>query len=214
LGEIERDPSLLAAFKFLVALTVCSRSTTPVDALGKMGIDVPPNPSPLSLAKALQKWMPGRPESLEYARIAESAAVDAIAIWSSHEIRPEENLFGVASQPFEVWGNASNGAGFCELSRTFFGKFTERYLNYFLEREASAVLPNLRDRERFSEELSRHVEDISQHAFETAKITQSFAAGWYNKHAVADMPADASMRGFLRMALAKLREELRREGQR
>src|SRR5207237_918033 len=112
---------------------------------------------------------------------------------------------------FDVWKQASNGGGFCELSRIFFGKFTERYLNYFLEREASAVLPNLEQRERFSQELTQRVDDVSRYAFETARITQSFAAGWFNKHARSGLPSDASIRGFLRLAIAKLREELRRE---
>lgn len=61
--------------------------------------------------------------------------------------------------------------------------------------------------------MSRHVDDVSRHAFETAKIMQSFAAGWFNKHAKEGLPTNASMRGFLRLALGKLREELRREGQ-
>jgi hypothetical protein len=212
-GDMERDPSLLAAFKFLVALSVSSRSPTPISDLRELGIDLPSNPSPLNLAKALQRWMPQKLPSLEYSQMAENAVVDAIAIWSHRTERPEDNLFGIASQPFDVWRQASDGAGFCELSRSFFGKFTERYLNYFLEREASAALHTLEQRERFSQELTRHVDDVSRHAFETAKITQSFAAGWFNKYAVEGMPADASMRGFLRMALAKLREELRREGQ-
>lgn len=214
LDDIRRDDSLLAAFKFLVALAVSSKSPSPAEALHDLGIDVPVDPSPIALAKALQRWMPADAASMEYAEIARGAAVDAIAAWSERAERPENNLFGVAPQPFEVWRTAADGAGFCEFSRIFFGRFTERYLNYFLEREASAVLPSIEQRERFSEEMSRHVDDVSRHAFETAKIAQSFAAGWFNKHALEGLPSDASMRGFLRHALGKLREELRREGQR
>jgi hypothetical protein len=111
-----------------------------------------------------------------------------------------------------VWKRASNGAGFCELSRLFFAKFTERYLNYFLEREASAALPTIEDRERFREQLRQHVDQISQHAFETAKITQSFAAGWYNRHARQGRPAHREVEQFLSRAFGKIREELLREG--
>jgi hypothetical protein len=210
---MEQDDGLLAAFRFLVSLPVAARGDAPAEELRRLGIDVPTDPSPISLAKALQLCMPQRAASLEYARIAQNAAVDAIAVWSGRAERPEDNLFGVASQSFDVWRKAANGAGFCELSRIFFGKFTERYLNYFLEREASAVLPGVQERETFSDELNRHVDNVSRHAFETAKITQSFAAGWFNKHAKEGLPTNASMRGFLRLALGKLREELRREGQ-
>jgi hypothetical protein len=113
-----------------------------------------------------------------------------------------------------VWGRASNGAGFCELSRLFFAKFTERYLNYFLEREASAALPTIEDRQRFREQLRQHVDQVSQHAFEKAKITQSFAAGWYNRHARRGRPSRLEVERFLSIAFGKIREELLREGSR
>lgn len=212
LEQMQSDDSLVAAFKFLVCLPVAARATSPVDMLREHGIEVPADPSAISLAQALQRFMPARPDSLEYASIAQSAAGDCVAEWAGRAERPEDNLFGVSGQPFDVWRQAADGSGFCELSRIFFGKFTERYLNYFLEREASAVLPSIDRRERFAAELSRHVDAISRHAFETAKITQSFAAGWFNKHAKEGVPSDASIRGFLRLAVGKLGEELRRGG--
>ena len=212
LEQIQNDESVVAAFKFLVCLPVAARAISPVDMLREHGIEVPADPSPIALAQALQRFMPERPDSLEYARIAQNAVVDSIAEWAGRVERPEDNLFGVSGQPFDVWRQAADGAGFCELSRIFFGKFTERYLNYFLEREASAVLPSIERRERFADELSRHVDAVSRHAFETAKITQSFAAGWFNKHAKAGVPSDASIQGFLRLAVSKLGEELTREG--
>jgi hypothetical protein len=211
--NLERDDSLLSAFRFLVCLPVAARTEIPREELARLGITVPADPSPISLAKALQQYMPASAGSLEYAKIAQNAAVDAIAVWSGRADRPEENLFGVASQSFDVWKKAADGAGFCELSRIFFGKFTERYLKYFLEREASAVLPGIQQRDHFSDQIGLHVDDVSRHAFETAKITQSFAAGWFNKHAKTGLPTNASMRGFLRLALGKLREEIRREGE-
>jgi len=211
---VQRDGALSAAFKFLVGLAVASRETTPQEALRGLGIDVPSDPSPLALAKSLQKWMEPHLGSLEYARLAQFAATDAIAIWYGQNEVKGPTLFSVAEQPLDVWRKSADGAGFCELSRIFFGKFTERYLNYFLEREASAVLPSVEQRDNFRDSLHRHVEAVSHHAFETAKVTQSFAAGWFNKNAKTAMPTDRAIRGFLAIALGKIREELRREGQR
>jgi hypothetical protein len=94
----------------------------------------------------------------------------------------------------------------------FFGKFVERYLKFFLEREASAQLPSLQEREAFSRRLEEQVHDLSQHAFETTKIAQSFAAGWFNKRlGEKRRPSDGELQSFLAFAFAKLREELRRE---
>src|SRR5437868_5722670 len=92
LAEIERDASLLAAFKFLVVLTVASRASSPVAALNNLGVEATA-PTPIMLAKALQEWMPARAQSLEYSRMAQSAAMDAIAAWTSEHSKPEENLF-------------------------------------------------------------------------------------------------------------------------
>lgn len=212
LDRIEQDESLLSAFKFLVALAVSARSASPPASLRDLGIEVPPDPSPLTLARSLQNWMPARVPSLEYATMSRNAAMDAIAAWSARAERPTDNLFGVGDRPFDVWRRASTGSGFCELSSVFFGKFVERYFGYFLEREASAVLPTISAREQFSKNLSEHVQQVAQHAMETAKITQSFAAGWFNRHAKEGVPPNASIRGFLKLAFEKLREELRREG--
>lgn len=60
--------------------------------------------------------------------------------------------------------------------------------------------------------LSSHIDDVSRHAFETAKITQSFAAVWFNKHLKTGLPDDEAKAAFLSLAFGKIRDELRREG--
>ena len=94
----------------------------------------------------------------------------------------------------------------------FLSKYTERYLKYFLEREASIALNTVQDRQNFSDNIAEHINAISKHAFETSKITQSFAAGWYNKHAKNNLPTDGEVESFLKLAFGKIREELWREG--
>ena len=59
--------------------------------------------------------------------------------------------------------------------------------------------------------LEDHVDVVSHHAFETARITQSFAAGWFNRYASQGMPTADEISGFLSHSVGKLREELRRE---
>ena len=66
-------------------------------------------------------------------------------------------------------------------------------------------------RDVFQKQLKDQIDAVSRHAFETAKIAQSFAAGWYNRHAKDKVPADDEIAGFLAIAFGKLREDLRRE---
>jgi hypothetical protein len=80
-----------------------------------------------------------------------------------------------------------------------------------LEREASAVSATIEQRELLQRQIRDQIDAVSKHAFETARITQSFAAGWYNRHAKDAVPTDEEIAGFLTIAFGKLREDLRRE---
>lgn len=210
--HITQDNGVKATFQFLVVFAAASRSDNPREQLLAIGLDLPDTITPLSLARAIRSWVDTRKESLEYSEIAQSAAIDTISIWYKKHNLNELRLFKEIEDPFDVWRKAGTGAGFCELARIFFAKFTERYLNYFLEREASGALRNLYERELFSKQLQEHMEEVSQHAFETAKITQSFAAGWFNKHTRKGFPNEQEIESFLSLAFGKIREELYREG--
>lgn len=201
------DRTFLAAFKFLIFLAVGARQSDPYRYLHNAGLEIPENPTPLALARAARVWIGREQSNLEHSELTASATVDAIAAWHRKTER-QKDLFDVADNFIDTWKHAGNGAGFCELSRIFFAKFTERYLLYFLDREASAVLPDLKRRDEFNKNLSAHIDDISRHSFETAKITQSFAAGWFNRHARERVPSDEVIYEFLRRALGKLTSEL------
>jgi len=205
------DNGVKAAFRFLIAISVSSRRNDPKKWLAESGIRVDGDPTPLALTKAAHTFIRAHQESPEYARIAQFAAGDAIVHWHRSQSPPQATLFDLPDDPFDIWKKASNGSGFCELSRLFFAKYTERYLNYFLEREASASIASIKQRDEFMHSLDEFMDEISRHAFETSKITQSFAAGWYNKNVDNDIPSDQKVDGFLRLAFEKIREELYRE---
>lgn len=205
------DSGVSAAFEFLVILAAAGRSEDPRSRLAEYGIELTDRPSALTFAKAAKSWLADKQDSLEYGQMARGAVSDAIAAWYREHKPPQDRLFEPSDDSFHVWRRAGNGAGFCELARLFFASFTERYLNYFLEREASAVLPGLSERDRFGERLEEHIDGVSQHAFETARIAQSFAADWFNNYVVEGAPDREAIRGFLYIAFGKIRSELLRE---
>jgi len=209
--NIESDSGVFAAFKFLVLLSHASKSKNSSEILSEKGINLPDNFSPLHLAKAVHDWTDHNVESNEYAAIAKESTIRALSEWYfKHETR-QVSLFSSENDSSAIWREASDGAGFCELSRLYFSKFTEDYLKYFLEREASASLNSIDERDSFEIHLENHIDEISNHAFETAKITQSFAAGWYNKHVKEALPSDKEIQGFLSFSFKKMRDELLRE---
>ena len=209
--HIEQDDGVLGTFQFLVNLAIASRKEDPQAWLLDLGIELPDNPTPLSFAKAVNAYVAPKRDSLEYGEIAQKAASDAISIWYHQNQPTTRSLFESLGDPFEVWRKAGSGAGFCELSRLFFAKFTQRYLEYFLERAASTGLESVDERIQFKQQLAKHVDNISLHAFESAKITQSFAAGWFNKRVKGDVPGAKEIEGFLSVAFGKMRDALQRE---
>jgi hypothetical protein len=210
-SALHKDSGVQAAFAFLVSLATdhLPRSV----GLASPEFRLEQNPPPIRIAKSLNDWIRNHADSTEYAELACRAAGDTIAEWTKRETR-QKQLFDVDMPAAAVWDRAASAAGFCELTRSFFAHFTRRYLQYFLDREASAAIPSIEGREAFQRSLSAHVVDVSRHAFETAAITQSFAAGWFNNHAREGRPTDREIEGFLSLAFGKLQEELRREARR
>ena len=202
--SIQRDPNVHAAFKFLMELAIAGAGGQTT------AFQLPDNPTAFTIARMLDSAVPVHTGSSEYAALAKAAATDAIANWYAQNAM-QPSLFGTAEQNSEIWKKAGSAGGFCEIARLFFAKFTERYLNYFLEREASAVSPTLQRRELLQKQIRDQIDAVSKRAFETARITQSFAAGWYKRHTREGVPTDEEIAGFLAIAFGKLREDLRRE---
>ena len=208
--KMHSDDGVVAAFQFLVALTKSASLEDLGGASFSPGVNLEGSPSTLRLIGQLRSWVEAQGGSREYADIAAKASADAISLWSAQQSM-QANLFTGPGDSRDIWQRADNGAGFCEVSRLFFSKFTERYLNYFLEREASAAMAGASERDRLASQLRDHIDGVSRFAFETSRITQSFAAGWFNNHARDRYPSKDESRGFLNVAFGKMREELRRE---
>lgn len=210
-NRIGNDEGVIAAFKYILLLAHSAKQKDPYEFLFKHNINLPDNFNIFELSQSIQNYIAENENSKEYSVFATQSMIDAISEWSRKNQLQQTLVFNENDNPFEIWQKAANGAGFCELSRTFFASFTERYLKYFLEREASSRIDNLFDRVNFNSRLENHIDSISKHAFETSKISQSFTAGWYNKNTKKGIPTDNSIRGFLSFTFQKLNSELLKE---
>ena len=206
-----QDEAVRSTFAFLVTFSRACRFRDARGQLQAAGIDMSGKPSMLAVVKALRTRVSGRATATEYGQLALAAAADAVAQWDEQHSTGQLRIPEEQPDAFESWRGLGNGTGFCELARLYFGRLTERYLHYFLDRAASASIADIQQRARFQRDIRVHVDEISRHAFETAKITQSFAAGWYSKHAREKSPSDREIGAFLTTAFGKLRDELRRE---
>lgn len=208
---LTNDPSINSAFEYLVHVSIAFQKENPLKYLKEKNILEKEELSLIKIARGALTYKSDKVESHEYQSFARQAAIDAINNWYGDNIEHGRSLFNENVDPAAVFNKAGNGGGFCELSRLYFSKLTERYLKYYLDREASTKITNLNQRNKFAGEIEKRVNDISIHAFETSKITQSFAAGWFNRNVKDEVPQTKEIKYFLRRAFGKMKSELLRE---
>lgn len=202
--NIYKDKGINAAFNFFITLAMAASSDNPVDKLRQYGITISEKTTPLQLSIQLKKWVDQQAESLEYATIATQAGADTIIEWKRRNQSVQLELFDSGETSSNIWVQFGKSGEFSELSRIYFGNFTERYLKYYLDRETSSTFFDVNKKSRFDFE-------IKNFSYETAKIMQSFAAGWFQNHVHRKEPTEREIKGFLKRTFGKLSEELRRE---
>lgn len=205
------DDSVVKALYFLATLSYSAKQENQIGFLNENGYDVDEQLSLISLMSSAQTYITTDVDSLEINKIAKDAVMQAIIDYRQNHETGQLSLLSEYSE--NVWSNVGTGAAFCELVRTFFASFTERQLKYYIERAAASSIDNYETLQAFNQQLSAQSKSIANHTFEISKLTQSFAAGWYNKHVTNSLPNEKQVEDFLRISFGKLREEFRREAE-
>ena len=212
LARASNDPSFQFISRLLVELPLMARSPGFHDSLAEMGFvsnatdSVPKLLSEISNAIDQNAYDLG--QSSDLGALAQSALLETL----STKLRDGlPSLF--APEPHEIrraLGQFSGGQRFAELARDFFARLTYKSLDYYLSRELAnhtgAGKRFLSDAERVSFERA-----LFQHTFETSKIVEEFAGGWYGKTIWKEQNlSPASINKFTGFAFKKIRSELGR----
>lgn len=208
--KLPYEESLIKSVKFLALLSASANQPNQQSYLLQNGIFVDTQLSLFSILLSANKYIETTTDSLECTKIAKDSILQSIAAYQRTHTQHQISLFE-DSDSASVWGNVGTGAAFCELARSFMAAFTDRQLKYFIERSAASAINDYSRLQTFSTGVTTQAEAISHHAFETSKIMQSFAAGWFNNHAINQLPSDSEIVGFLKVSFGKMREEFRRE---
>lgn len=209
--KLPYDESVTKAIKFLVLLSISAKHEDQVQFLNQNGFAVNNSVSLFSLLSSARCYITTEKGSLEVNKIVKDSILQAITTYEREQQQGQISLFEGNGK--EVWKDVCSGSAFCELARSFFAALTDRHLKYYVERAAACEINDLYKLQKFKSDLSNLSETISHHAFETSKIMQSFAAGWFNKNVSDSLPPDSSVEGFLRISFGKMREEFRREAE-
>lgn len=206
--ELVNDPSIQQSFEYLAKLSFAFQQEKPKEYLIENRMLESEELSLFKLVKGAKNYKESDKGSYEYKLFAKQALLDTLNIWYKANKETNESLFRATSETEEIFRKVGSGGGFSEVSRLYLAKVTEKYLKYFLEREASTVITNIAERNRFNYELEKHVNKISQHTFESAKIAQAFSAGYYNKNREEFITSETKLKSFIYTALKKMKSEL------
>jgi hypothetical protein len=215
-GGIKRaasDTGFIKAFWLLTQIPLAARQPDFGVALKRLGLRVPAKPSAFDVLAAVSESVEGEVATCrarsDFAELALAAAQEALSDLCVEEIR---SLFGASPEDVQnSFRKYSTGTQFRHLARRFFTGFTARYVKSYLSRELSN---HVGDTQRFRG-LDEHTEfnrALDQHCFETAKIVEEFAGGWFSKTNFERGIDREGVRGFLYVSLKKIAEQLRREG--
>jgi len=208
------DPAVSHAFWLLVRITWAARTNEFRPFLADLGINLSENASVFSLMSSisdhLQQNAAQHTESGVFAGIAGLSFADTISGTVAEESR---SLFGSNTEDIQnAFKTYSSQKQFGIISRKFFGHFLSRTLEYFINKElsncigANHSLQTIQSAREFNEALSVY-------SYQSAKILEDFAGGWYSKHNWEEQgqitEEDAS--NFVAFALRKLRMELGQE---
>lgn len=212
LAKAVDDPAFVEVLWRLLKIPEAVAAPNLVEALSKIGIHVPDEPS-------LDDVLAGFDAALEVARrsnmrgvtdlglIAKAAAISALkslvderapTLWAR---TPRDDLATLAT--------FTSGARFADLAQRFFTNMLERHLNYFLDRETprhigpGRIIRSIADMNYFDGELRRHCQ-------ETTVIMINYAQVWLGKnrfHLGKDL-SRTDVRNFASYAFTKIRAEL------
>jgi hypothetical protein len=211
----DRDEGLKHTFWLLSQLALASRQDDFAAALKAIGIKVPADAGVLNITAAFTEAVD---QHLRQTRtrtdIGEMAQMAAAETLTSILTAKSENLFGTtAAEVQDAARSCSTKAGFSLLAHDFFSRFTQRYLTYHLGRE---LANHVGEGQRFGSpaEHTEFIGKLKTHCREAAVIVKEFAGGWYSKTNFEGGITPKNARGFIHVALKKIRRELKIRGER
>ncbi|MBQ3356007.1 MAG: hypothetical protein IJG45_02685 [Oscillospiraceae bacterium] len=206
-NSLPYDKSIIASVRFL---TILCRYSNDTEKLKVIGIENGSELSMYSLLRGVNQYLSSESDSLETGKLAKDSLMRAIITYQQVHETNQLSFDSVDSEC--IWNGIDSGAAFCEMARSFVAEFTERNLNYYLERIAASEIRDYSTLISFNHTLKQQSAAIATHSQEISKLMQSFAAGWYNKHSSEAVPNDKKIIDFLSVTFKKIKEEFRREG--
>lgn len=209
--QASNDLGFQQVFWLLTRITLAAREKNFGRELKNLGLNVSKDPGLFEIVGAfsdyIDNYLNKRKSRSDVSEMAQFAATEAL---TENIMRRSQSLFGTTSddvkQAIKELSTKNNFAGF---AKDFFGRFSYRYLSYFISRETSkhvgphGSIDTIDTHTKFKEALELHCR-------QSAVIVEDFAGGWYSKtnYESGITPTNAAQFGYV--ALKKLASEFKR----
>lgn len=211
LKDAGNDQGLVETIWLLTQIPLAAKSEDFTRSLRDAGLDIRGAPTLMEVVAAFSDAIDRRLERTggrtDLGEMAQMAAVESIS-----EVIGERTttLFETTAADVQrELGRLATNAQFSAFTRQFFGRLTERYLDYFLSR----ALPLAVGEDRRFVTLSQQADfstALAVHCKEASRIVETFSGGWFSKtnwEKKGITRQDAS--GFTQIAMRKIAAELK-----
>lgn len=205
------DPGFVRVCWLIAQIPLAARSEDFVGGLRSLGLEVGDAPDLFEIAsaftKALDTHVARHGGRTDFGEMAQLAAVESLFAGASRTLptlytaRPDDVRRAI--------GRLASGQHFGELGEEFFGRLTQRHLQYFLSRElANHVGKEGRQLRTIADQVAFNAA-LGLHCRETALIVREFSGDWFAKGAYHRGELTEQQAGrFAAHALRKIRSEL------
>lgn len=210
--KIKTDPALVFSYWLLTQITYKAKTVAFADELSKIGLNIGEVTSALGFLSNIANF-----SRVQIKLRGESFPLSEFAQLSLREVLTEtigehsKSLFGTTNEDVRLaCRRYSNPNQFAKLARLYFSKITNRILQFFVSKES----PNQVGKGRKFEDVSKLTDfntALEGYCFQSAKIVEEFAGGWYSKRNWQGEISETDAQGFVAVAMRKLRAEIARE---
>lgn len=210
ISKLSDDPSVYYPFFILSQIISKIDSKNFFDELNKLGINSHDITSTLDFINRISEFVQeeirknGNPKDL-VSEIALKAFTESLTRVSFGE---SQSIFGSSIEDIrKAISKYKSPERFAELARIYFSTFLNRYLQYYLSKETSNLVNPEYGFQNIGH-LNGFDESIKTYSFQSSKIIEDFAGGWFSKKKWLGELNENEIRSFLYVAFKKLKAEL------
>jgi hypothetical protein len=214
LDRLKSDRSIGYCFWLLTRITWYARQQDFLHRLQNLGIRVTSNDNAFNFISAVSDHARKTCDSFTSPSVFREMAFIALKqTLSETTLASANSLFGNSIiNVQEACRTYSSRKQFGNLSRLYFSIFLIRFLSYFIDKELSDHIGPGNNIETI-EEVAEFNKSLNTYAWQSSKIMEEFAAGWYSKknwENEGDITLEDAQK-FVAIALQKLNMEVGRE---